>query len=105
MVLGFQAGLNLNSDDSIIGKIFTSPVIHWGSTPLSDRPRILVFDGPKTGSKKSLEECFASWDVVRVNSLREGLALLHSQHFDGVFAGAREPNLWQRASSLLQTEY
>ncbi len=38
-------------------------------------------------------------------SLREGLALLHSQTFDGVFAGAREPNLWQRASSLLQTEY
>jgi CheY-like chemotaxis protein len=46
-----------------------------------------------------------AWDVVRVNSLGEGLALLNSQQFDGVYVGAQESSLWQRAASLLQTEY
>ena len=46
-----------------------------------------------------------AWDIVRVHSLGEGLALLNSQPFDGVYVGAQEAGLWQRASSLLQTEY
>ncbi len=33
------------------------------------------------------------------------MALLNSQPFDGVYVPAQEPGLWQRASSLLQTEY
>ena len=46
-----------------------------------------------------------AWDVVRVHSLSEALALLNSRPFDGVYVGAQEAGLWQRASSLLQTEY
>lgn len=46
-----------------------------------------------------------SWDVVRVRSLEEGLALLNAQPFDGIFAGTGSPHIWQRASSLLQTEF
>jgi two-component system, sensor histidine kinase SagS len=58
-----------------------------------------------TGGCGSAETGNPAWDVVRVHSLSEGLALLNSQTFDGVFVGAQEAGLWQRASSLLQTEY
>ncbi len=70
---------------------------------MPERLRILVFDGPFDGSAVATEN--PAWDVVRVHSLGEGLALLNSQPFDGVYVPAQQPGLWQRASSLLQTEY
>jgi CheY-like chemotaxis protein len=67
--------------------------------------RILVFEGQGKVADGSVETDNPAWDVVRVHSLGEGLALLNSQPFDGVFVGAQEAGLWQRASSLLQTEH
>jgi CheY-like chemotaxis protein/GAF domain-containing protein len=71
---------------------------------LPDRLRILVFEGT-ANSGEPAETGNPDWDVVRVHNLSEGLALLNSQHFDGVFVGAQQAGLWQRASSLLQTEH
>jgi len=72
---------------------------------LPDQLRILVFEGQGRGGNGQVETDNPAWNVVRVQSLGEGLALLNSQHFDGVYVGAQESGLWQRASSLLQTEY
>jgi CheY-like chemotaxis protein len=72
---------------------------------LQGRSRILVFEQQAKVGHDSVESVNPAWDVVRVQSLGEGLALLNSQPFDGVYVGAQETGLWQRASSLLQTEY
>ncbi len=72
--------------------------------PLPERLRILVFEG-QSSPGGSAATGNPAWDIVRVSNLGEGLALLNSQPFDGVYVGAQETGLWQRASSLLQTEY
>src|SRR4051794_9006294 len=72
---------------------------------LPDRPRILVFDGKDAQDNATTHAVSSAWETVHVRSLGEGLALLNSQHFDGVFVAAQEEGLWQRAGSLLQTEY
>jgi CheY-like chemotaxis protein len=72
---------------------------------LSNRPRILVFEGPGLQAADWLQRCQADCEVVRVSHVAEGLALLRSEHFDGVLANPQDPAVWQRASSLLQADY
>jgi CheY-like chemotaxis protein len=72
---------------------------------LSDRPRILVFD-TKDNSEQSLEDNLPrEWDLVRTDKLVDGLALLKTEHFDGVFAVPHGEAIWEKANSLLQADY
>jgi CheY-like chemotaxis protein len=73
--------------------------------PLSDRPRILVFDAPGLKAGTPLERCEPDCEIVRVDNVAQGLALLRTEHFDGVYANPQDPALWERASSLLQADY
>ncbi|HYV39857.1 MAG TPA: GAF domain-containing protein, partial [Gemmataceae bacterium] len=72
---------------------------------MSQRPRILVFDGPAMNSGPFLERCQADCDIVRAKSVGEGLALLRTEQFEGVYANPQDPAIWERAGSLLQADY
>jgi CheY-like chemotaxis protein len=73
--------------------------------PLAERPRILVFEppGPKAGNP--LVRCEPDCEIVRVDNIAQGLALLRAEHFDGVYASPQDPAVWERAGSLLQADY
>jgi CheY-like chemotaxis protein len=71
---------------------------------VSERLRILVLDGPGQKTGDSLERSQPGWDLVRVADPTEGLALLRSGHFDGVYADTQNPAVWARAENLLQAE-
>jgi two-component system, sensor histidine kinase SagS len=71
---------------------------------LSGAPRILVFAGeePDGGNALALPP---GWDVVRAGTIPEGLGLLYGAGpFDGIFVPSSDPQLWNRAASLLQHE-
>src|SRR5947209_233504 len=72
---------------------------------LPDRPRILVFESPGLRAANPLEHCPADYELVRVDSVAQGLALLRSEHFDAVYASTQDPIVWERAGSLLQADY
>jgi CheY-like chemotaxis protein len=40
-----------------------------------------------------------------VDNVPQGLALLRSEHFDAVYASTQDPQVWERAGSLLQSDY
>jgi CheY-like chemotaxis protein len=73
--------------------------------PLSERPRILVFEGPAPRAENPLERCLPGCELVRVDNLARGLALLHAEHFDGVYAGTGDPAVWRRATNLFQADH
>src|SRR5262249_28586719 len=72
---------------------------------LSERPRILVFDSPGLRTGTPLERCEPDCEIVRVDNVAQGLALLRTEHFDGVYANPQDPAFWERAGSLLQADY
>jgi CheY-like chemotaxis protein/GAF domain-containing protein len=72
---------------------------------LANRPRILVFDSPGLRASEWLERCQADCELVRVESVAEGLARLRAETFDGVLASPQDPAFWQRVGSLLQADY
>jgi two-component system, sensor histidine kinase SagS len=72
---------------------------------LSQRPRILVFDGPGLDGSHFLEHGPPECDIVHVANVGEGLALLRTEQFDGVYANPQDPAIWERAGSLLQADY
>jgi CheY-like chemotaxis protein len=72
---------------------------------LADRPRILVFESPGLKAGNPLERSQADYDIVRVDSVAQGLALLRAERFDGVYASPQDPAVWARAGSLLQADY
>jgi CheY-like chemotaxis protein len=43
--------------------------------------------------------------MVRAANVAEGLALLRTEQFDGVYANPQDPALWERAGQLLQADY
>ena len=69
--------------------------------PLVHKPRVLVLEGDH---ERPGFTC-PGWEVVRAHSVAEGLALLQSQNFDGIFTSANETNAWQRLGSILQTDF
>jgi two-component system, sensor histidine kinase SagS len=72
---------------------------------LADRPRILLFESPGHKAGSPLERCQDVCDLVRIDNVAQGLALLRTEHFDAVYASTMDPVVWQRASSLLQADY
>jgi CheY-like chemotaxis protein/GAF domain-containing protein len=68
---------------------------------LADKPRVLVFQSD--GAQPNID--FPGWEVVRAANVAEGLALLQSQTFDGIFTSAEEPKAWQRVGTLLQNDF
>lgn len=71
---------------------------------MSEKPRILVFDGTRQVQADPLMGCADHMDLVRVATLGEGLQLLRREAFDGIFAATRDPRKLQRLQSLLQTD-
>jgi CheY-like chemotaxis protein len=72
---------------------------------LSDRPRILVFERAGPQAANPLEHSHPDLDLVRVDNVSQGLMLLRTEHFDGVYAGTNDPGMWQRAANLLEAEH
>src|SRR2546423_2744250 len=73
--------------------------------PLAERPRILVFEAPGPRAGNPLERCQPDCEIVRVDNVAQGLALLRAEHFDGVYASPDDTAIWERAGSLLQADY
>lgn len=71
---------------------------------MSKRPRILVLDSAGGAAESFLQRCQSDCELVQVETPARGLGLLRAEHFDGVFANAQNPDLWQQAASLLQSE-
>jgi CheY-like chemotaxis protein len=76
-----------------------------GEKSLPARPRILIFESPGLGADNPLDHCPAGCDLVRVDNVAQGLALLRTEHFDAVYASTQNPAVWERAGSLLQADY
>jgi CheY-like chemotaxis protein len=71
---------------------------------VSDRPRILVLDSSANPASSFLERCQPDCDLVRVDNATQGMALLRSEHFDGVFFDPANPAVGAVTGSLPQAE-
>jgi CheY-like chemotaxis protein len=71
---------------------------------VAEKKRILVLEGDSRAAGDFLHNTQPDWDLVRVDNAAEGLALLRSQQFDGVYADTHDPIVWRRAEGLLQAE-
>lgn len=69
---------------------------------MSDRPRIMVLDplGDQVGH--ALERCSPDWDIVRVDSLAQGLSLLQADHFDSIIFDPHNPLIREVAGGMPQ---
>lgn len=71
---------------------------------MSDRPRLLAFTG--SGNNRDpdqLPAAFNGCEVAVVHTLQEGLSVLQSENFDGLFANVRNDRIRDRVLSILQT--
>jgi CheY-like chemotaxis protein len=75
-----------------------------GDSTVAEKKRILVLEGPSQKAGDSLQKTQPDWDLVRVDSAAQGLALLQAEQFDGVYADTHDPIVWHRAESLLQAD-
>jgi CheY-like chemotaxis protein/putative methionine-R-sulfoxide reductase with GAF domain len=71
---------------------------------VSERPRILVLGSPDARAADLFERCRRDCDVVRVDSLAQGLALLRQQPFDGFLLNPSESPLASIPGEFFQTE-
>ncbi|MBV9123685.1 MAG: response regulator [Planctomycetes bacterium] len=71
---------------------------------MADPGRILVLEGPAQ-SAGGLDHLAQGRELVRVDNLLHGLALLHSEPFDGVYADIRDPAVRQWAGNLMQADH
>jgi len=72
---------------------------------VSDRPRILVLTGPGQPTAGLQTSCPPDSELVRAESLEQGLALLRTEQFDGIYADMRDPAVSQWGVNLLQAEH
>src|SRR5207249_3098987 len=56
-----------------------------------DRARILLLNSPGNRAGEVLERCQPDCDIVRVDSVAQGMALLRDESFDGVFLDPTDP--------------
>jgi CheY-like chemotaxis protein len=71
---------------------------------VSERPRILVLEGPAHRSAEQLARWQPDYELVRVDSLARGLALLRRESFDGFFVDPRDPAVRDGVGDLFQAE-
>jgi CheY-like chemotaxis protein/PAS domain-containing protein len=71
---------------------------------VSDRPRILVLEGPDHQGGDFVQRCQPECELVRVDNAAHGLALLQSEHFDGIYADTTDAIALARGEHLLQAE-
>ncbi len=69
---------------------------------MSERPRILVLEGSDHAAGDLLQRCRPECDIVRVDNVAQGLALLGKETFDGVYAATAEPAVREQAGDFLQ---
>ena len=72
---------------------------------MSDRPRILVLANPTQPAPNLQASCPADSELVRAESLSQGLGLLRTEHFDGIYADMRDPAVCEWGGNLLQAEH
>src|SRR5205807_423974 len=72
---------------------------------VSDRPRILVLAHPTQPAANVEASCPPDSELVRADDVAHGLALLRTEHFDGIYADMREPAVCEWAGNLLQAEH
>jgi CheY-like chemotaxis protein len=65
----------------------------------------LVFGGTDLQANQFWQRCQTDCDIVRAANVADGLALLRTEQFDGVYANPQDPAIWERAGSLLQADY
>ncbi len=71
---------------------------------MPERPRILVLEGSNHTAGDLLQGSQPNWDLIRVGDPNQGLALLRSERFDGIYADTHDPALWSQAENLFQAE-
>ena len=71
---------------------------------LAERPRILVLGSTETTTDSLLESLATFANIVRANSVAEGLARLGAEAIDGLFVESRSTKAWQQVTDLLQTD-
>jgi len=69
-----------------------------------DRPRILLLNSPANRAAQMLDRCQPDCDVVRVDSVAQGVALLRNESFDGVFLDPNDPAVREVTGNLPQAE-
>ncbi|HXG13445.1 MAG TPA: response regulator [Gemmataceae bacterium] len=72
---------------------------------MSDRRRILVLETPGHPARNPFENCPVAHDLVRVDSLAHGAALLRTETFDGIFLDPADPILRDGAGNLLWAKH
>jgi CheY-like chemotaxis protein/GAF domain-containing protein len=72
---------------------------------VSDRPRILVLASPAQPAANLQAYCPPDSELVHADSVAQGLALLRTELFDGIYADMRDPAVSQWGSNLLQAEH
>lgn len=72
---------------------------------MSERRRILVLAKADFLSGEMSGSGSKDWEWVRVDSLAQGITLLHKEHFDGFLFNPRDPELWLDAGNLLQAKH
>jgi CheY-like chemotaxis protein len=69
---------------------------------VSERPRILVLEGPDHQAGDFVQRCQPECELVRVDNAARGLALLQTEHFDGIYADTTDAAALARGEHLLQ---
>jgi CheY-like chemotaxis protein len=64
----------------------------------------LVLEGSSRAAGDLLQSSQPNWELVRVDNASQGLALLGTERFDGLYADTHDPAVWARAENLLQAE-
>ncbi|MGF1580817.1 MAG: PAS domain-containing protein [Gemmataceae bacterium] len=72
---------------------------------MTERPRILVFETTQESPGELFAQCQSDYEIVRVNSITEGLDLLQTEPFHGVIAHPLDLAVWERANSLIHSNY
>lgn len=71
---------------------------------MSERPRILILEGPNHSVDDLLQSGAPEYVRVHVDNLARGLAMAGTERFDGVFVDTRDTALRHWAGNLLQAE-
>jgi CheY-like chemotaxis protein len=71
---------------------------------VSNRPRILILEGPAQSAGSVLQKCSPDYDIVRVDNLARGLELLRKEKFEGVYADTNDPAVLEWTGNLLRAD-